>query len=65
MYINELVNSCNIAGCNGLFVNEMYPNVHTCMLMYADDIAIFNDSIGRLQRQLNVLGDFVVNICYM
>ena len=56
LYINELVNSCNIAGCNGLFVNEMYPNVH--MLMYADDIAIFNDSIGRLQRQLNVLGDF-------
>ena len=52
LYINELVNSCNIAGCNGLFANEMYPNVH--MLMYADDIAIFNDSIGRLQRQLNV-----------
>jgi len=23
--------------------------------MFADDIAIFNDSIGRLQQQLNVL----------
>ena len=36
-------------------INEMYPNVH--MLMYTDDIAIFNDSIGRIQRQLNVFGD--------
>ena len=33
LYINELVKFCNIAGWNGLFINEMYPkcphiNVH-------------------------------------
>ena len=55
LYINELVKFCNITGCNGLFINEMYSNVH--ILMFADDIAIVNDSIGRLQ-QLNVLNDF-------
>jgi len=56
LYINELVKFCNIAGCNGLFINEIYHNVH--MLMFADDIAILNDSIGRLQQQLNILSDF-------
>ena len=31
-------------------------NVH--ILMFTDGIATFNDSIGRLQQQLNVLSDF-------
>ena len=43
LFINELVKLCNIAGCNGLFLNETYPNAQ--MLMFTDDIAIFNDSI--------------------
>ena len=29
--------------------------------MYADDICIVNDSVGRLQNQLNVLGTFCQN----
>jgi hypothetical protein len=56
LYINKLVKFCNIAGCDGLFINEVHPIVH--MLMFAEDIAIFDDSIGRLQQQLNVLSDF-------
>ena len=32
------------------------PNVH--MLLYADDICIMNDSVGRLQNQLNTLSKY-------
>ena len=28
------------------------------MLMFTDDIAIFNDCIERIQQQLNILSDF-------
>ena len=36
----------------------MYLNHKQDLLMYADDICIVNDSVGRLQNQLNVLGTF-------
>ena len=56
LYIDELISMCNLQQCQGLFLNEIHSNVH--MLMYADDIAIFNDTVGRLQTQLNVLSEF-------
>jgi len=45
--------------CTGLFLNEMYPNVQ--MLMFADDIIMLNDTIGRLQQQSNCLNTFCKN----
>jgi len=41
---------CNNA-CPGLFSNESMPNIH--MLLYADNVAMVNDQIGRLHCQLN------------
>ena len=37
-------------------MDEDLPNFH--LLMHADDICIVNDSVGRLQNQLNVLDTF-------
>ena len=50
LYINELVTMCNQLHLPSVFVNEDFPNFH--LLMYADDICIVNDSVGRLQNQL-------------
>ena len=57
LYLNELVNMCK-DNCPGIFVDDAMSNVH--MLLYADDIAMVNDTIGRLQKQLNIFSDF----CY-
>ena len=59
LYIDELVTMCNQLQCPSVFVDEDFPNFH--LLMYADDICIVNDSVGRLQNQLNVLGTFCQN----
>jgi len=42
--------------CLGLFINESMPKVH--MSFYADDVAMVNAAIGRLQRRLNVMSEF-------
>ncbi len=52
-YLNELVNMCN--DCRGIFIdNEHSVN----MLLYADDIVLFSDSVGGVQKLLNVLSEF-------
>ncbi len=56
LYINELVNMCRELNCPSLYVDDNFPDFH--LLMYADDICIVNDSVGRLQNQLNVLCTF-------
>ena len=33
--------------CPGLFINESMSNVH--VLLYADDVAMINNTTGRLQ----------------
>ena len=57
LYLNELVHRCNDA-CPGLFINESMPNV--LMLLDADGVAMVNDAIGRLQRQLNVMDEWMI-----
>ena len=54
LYIDELVKKCHELQC--VRINNDFPNFH--MLMYADDICILNDTVGRLQNQLNVLNVF-------
>jgi len=55
LYLNELVHMCNKT-CPGLFLNESTRNVH--VLLYDNDVAMVNDTIGRSQRQLNIMGEF-------
>jgi hypothetical protein len=61
LYINELVQMCKDGGCTGLYMNEMYPSVQ--LLMFADDIIMFNDIVGRLQQQANILSYFAETTC--
>ena len=51
---------CEIENCRGVFVNREYS---VNMLLYADDIVLFGDNIGDVQRLLNVLSDFCNRWC--
>ena len=42
--------------CQGIYVSEMMPNLIS--LFYADDISNVSDSVGRLQKQLNILAKY-------
>ena len=46
----------NESRCPGVFINETFPSVNA--LLFADDIVLVNDTVGRLQAQLNVLHNF-------
>ena len=50
---------CNQLQYPSVFVDEDFQNYH--LLMYADDICIVNDTVGRLKNQRNVLGTFCQN----
>ena len=56
LYINQLVYICQRSGNPGLYLNEDFSSVH--VLMYADDLAMVNDTVGRLQAELNSLSQF-------
>ena len=42
-----------------MYVDEYYHSVHT--IMYADDIAVFNDTVGRMKKPLDSLSQFCTN----
>ena len=44
---------CIHSNCPSNYVDDAFPDFH--MLMYADDICIVNDTVGRIQNQLNGL----------
>ena len=56
LYLNELIQLSEENNCQGIFVNECHPNV--TMLLYADDIVIVGDHVGRVQKILNTLSEF-------
>ena len=58
LYVNELIHLVEENNCQGIYVDEHNPNV--TMLLYADDLVLIGDQIGRVQRLLNVLSEF----CY-
>ena len=58
MYVNELAQMLRDM-CPGLYVSEQYPSVH--ILVYADDLTLVNDTVGRVQNELNVLNQFCQN----
>ena len=60
LYVNELVHLLDElhVGCPGMRIDhEAFSNV--TLLMYADDIALMNDTIGRLQNNgIDILSTF-------
>ena len=59
-YINELVDMLKTKQCQGVYVNEDAPNIMN--LMYADDVTEGSDSVGRLQKMIDVLDEFFINM---
>ena len=57
-YLNELIKLVDENDCQGIYLDEHNPNV--TMLLYADDLVIVGDHIGRVQKILNVLSEFCV-----
>ena len=53
-YLNELVRTC--AELPGIYINENHKNLN--MLLYADDLVIIGDQVGRIQKLLDALGLF-------
>jgi len=58
-YLNELIYLAEEDNCQGIYINEHHTNVN--MLLYADDIVIVGDQIGRVQHILNTLSKFCSN----
>ena len=56
LYLNELVRLLRDYQCPSIRVDNDFPDFS--MLMYADDIALCNDTVGRLQRRIDILGIF-------
>ena len=52
-YIGELIDMLDELGCHGIYVDEDAKNI--MILLYADDMALIADTIGRLQRMIDVL----------
>ena len=55
-YLNELIPLMEDKDCQGVYVNEYHANIN--MLLYADDLVIVGDYIGRVQKVLNTSGEF-------
>ena len=54
-YLYELIHLTEENACQGVYVNEFHPDV--TMLLYADDLVIVGDHIGRIQKLLNTLSE--------
>lgn len=44
------------ADCRGVFINEEVDNI--AALLFADDLVAEADTVGRLQKMINVIADF-------
>ena len=47
---------CEWVECGGIFVSENVSDIG--LLLYADDLVLVNDTVGRLQKMLYVLSEF-------
>ena len=52
----KLVRLLDEIGCPGIRIDEAFSNIN--LLMYADDIALMNDTVGRLQNSIDILSTF-------
>ena len=53
---NELVCLLDELDCPGMCIDEAFSNVN--LIMYADNIDLMNDTIGRLQNSIEILNTF-------
>ena len=53
-YLNELVRTCT--DLPGIYIDENHTNLN--MLLYADDLVIIGDHVGRIQHLLNSLNAY-------
>ena len=56
LYIGEIVDMLTEAGCTGIYIDPEAPKI--MILLFADDIALCSDTVGRLQKMINVLGTY-------
>ena len=56
LYVGELITMLDEAGCRGTFVNEDINNI--IALMFADDVVAGADTVGRLQKTIDVIAAF-------
>jgi hypothetical protein len=56
IYVGELVTMLDEADCRGVYLNEEVDNI--VALLFADDVVAGADSVGRLQRMIDVIATF-------
>ena len=56
LYLSELIDMLKANGCQGIYLDERTQNV--MILLYADDIAMCSDTVGRIKKMIDVLGQF-------
>ena len=56
LYIEELIEMLKSAGCRGIYIDEFAENVMA--LLFADDVAICSETVGRLREMIKVLENF-------
>ena len=56
LYVGELITMLDEAGCRGTYVNEDAANV--IALLFADDLVAGADTVGRLQKMIDVIAAF-------
>lgn len=56
LYIAEIVTMLEEESCKGVFLNESFPNVTS--LLFPDDLVCCTDTVGRLQKMIDVLSRF-------
>ena len=54
LYLNELIEM--LSNERGTKLSDQYPNVN--ILLYADDLLLCADTVGNLQKLLNVLNQY-------
>ena len=54
-YLNEIITMSTSENCRGIYIDAEHS---VNMLLYADDIVFVGDSIGSVQKLLNVLSEF-------
>lgn len=55
LYVGELISMIDGAGCRGTFVNG---DIEIASLLFADDVVVGADTVGRLQKLIDVISAF-------
>ena len=59
IYLNQLILELRNEGENGIFINENIGYIQT--LVYADDLVCVADTVGNLQKQINIIQNYCKN----